>query len=105
MTTIMDVAALAHCSHQTVSRVINGKSARPDTVRRVRYAVAALGYEPNAAARRLASGDSGDREHLVVVRISNDSNLRMLVELVGALERDGTAFRVTTCSGSNEDQR
>jgi DNA-binding LacI/PurR family transcriptional regulator len=93
MATMMDVAALARCSHQTVSRVINGKSARPDTIRRVRYAVAALGYEPNFAAQGLARRDSSDVE---VVYIDQQTDLYVLVATIAALESDGTAFRVTT---------
>ncbi|MEO7122925.1 MAG: LacI family DNA-binding transcriptional regulator [Lacisediminihabitans sp.] len=54
-----DVAALAGVSHQTVSRVINGKSSvREPTKARVRVAMAELGYRPNAAARVLATGTS-----------------------------------------------
>lgn len=53
---IVDVAAVAGVSRQTVSRVINGS---PDvaaaTRARVRSAIAALGYRPNNTARALAS--------------------------------------------------
>lgn len=54
--TIQDVADKAGVSKKTVSRVINGESHVTEaTARKVRAAVAALGYVPNVSARRLAS--------------------------------------------------
>ncbi len=57
-TTIHDVARLARVSISTVSHVINGKHdrMRPDTLERVRQAIAALGYAPNLMARELKTG-------------------------------------------------
>lgn len=53
---ITDVAASAGVSIKTVSRVMNLEpNVRPATRERVREAAAALGYEPNPAARGLAS--------------------------------------------------
>lgn len=55
-----DVAALAHVSHQTVSRVLNGfEGIRPDTRQRVLDAIDELGYRRNLAARSLATGRTG----------------------------------------------
>jgi len=55
--TIRDVAALAGVSHQTVSRVINGKErVNPETRQRVELAIHELGYAPNAIARFMAHG-------------------------------------------------
>ncbi|WP_062379301.1 LacI family DNA-binding transcriptional regulator [Demequina pelophila] len=57
---LRDVATLAGVSGQTVSRVANGSpKVRPDTRRRVREAMAQLGYMPNTAARALRSGSYG----------------------------------------------
>lgn len=54
-----EVGRLAGVSGRTVSRVINGEpSIRPDTVERVRAAMAALDFEPNMAARALRSARS-----------------------------------------------
>ncbi len=55
-----DVATAAGVSHMTVSRVLNG-SARvsPQTRAKVEEALRELGYRPNAAARALATGRSG----------------------------------------------
>lgn len=54
---MVDVARLAGVSHQTVSRVLNNHpNVRADTARRVRAAIAELGYRPNRAARALVTG-------------------------------------------------
>jgi DNA-binding LacI/PurR family transcriptional regulator len=51
-----DVARLAGVSHQTVSRVINGRTnLRPATRERVEEAIRQLGYRPNSAARALVT--------------------------------------------------
>jgi DNA-binding LacI/PurR family transcriptional regulator len=54
-----DVAKAAAVSHQTVSRVLNGRpNVRPATRDRVLAAIEQLGYRPNLAARALAGGRS-----------------------------------------------
>jgi LacI family transcriptional regulator len=55
-----DVARLAGVSTAVVSYVVNGgpKKVAPATEARVREAIAALGYRPNAAARALKLGSS-----------------------------------------------
>jgi DNA-binding LacI/PurR family transcriptional regulator len=54
-----DVAHLAGVSHQTVSRVVNDHPhVKPETRARVRAAMAALDYQPNVAARTLATNRS-----------------------------------------------
>lgn len=54
-TTIKDVAKLAGVSFKTVSRVLNSEpSVKPDTIEKVKQAIAQLNYQPNAAARNLA---------------------------------------------------
>ncbi len=56
---IRDVAKLARVSHQTVSRVMNDHpNVRPETRRRVLDAVVALDFQPNRAARALATSRS-----------------------------------------------
>jgi DNA-binding LacI/PurR family transcriptional regulator len=53
---MIDVARLAGVSHQSVSRVLNGRPhVSADVKRRVEYAVQALGYRRNTAARALAT--------------------------------------------------
>lgn len=53
--TIHDVAAAAHVSHQTVSRVLNGATnVRPTTRSRVEHAIQALDYTRDDQAAALA---------------------------------------------------
>ncbi len=55
-TTLNDVAALAGVSHQTVSRVVNGHpSVSKKALERVQKAINELNYQPNSAARHLAT--------------------------------------------------
>jgi DNA-binding LacI/PurR family transcriptional regulator len=55
-----DVASAAGVSHMTVSRVLNGTArVSPATRAKVEVALRELGYRPNAAARALATGRSG----------------------------------------------
>jgi DNA-binding LacI/PurR family transcriptional regulator len=55
-----DVATAAGVSHVTVSRVLNGTApVSPATRARVEAALHRLGYRPNAAARALVTGRSG----------------------------------------------
>ena len=55
-----DVAQLVGVSHQTVSRVVNGKGrVSPRTRERVQAAIAQLGYRPNSVARALVTARSG----------------------------------------------
>lgn len=58
--TIADVAKKAGVSMMTVSRVINHhESVKPKTKKNVERAMKSLGYQPNIAAQRLSSGNSG----------------------------------------------
>ncbi len=57
--TIRDVALQAGVSHQTVSRVINGKEdVSPETRALVEAAIAQMGYYPSAIARSMARGQT-----------------------------------------------
>lgn len=56
MATISDVAKLASVSKATVSRVLNGVTVRPESLKRVLSAIEQLDYRPNAQARSLTSG-------------------------------------------------
>jgi DNA-binding LacI/PurR family transcriptional regulator len=57
--TIRDVARQAGVSHQTVSRVINGREeVLPETRALVEAAIEQLGYRPSAIARSMASGST-----------------------------------------------
>ena len=83
-----DVAAVAGVSTQTVSRVLNG-SAGVDRrkAERVRNAAQTLGYEPNLAARALASSRSGVIGVLIAARAyAGVVDLLMAVEAAARLE-------------------
>jgi len=54
--TIVSIAERAGVSIASVSRVLNGLGARPETEDRVRRAASELGYVPNAVARSLKDG-------------------------------------------------
>lgn len=56
--TVETIAERAGVSIASVSRVLNGHGARPDTVQRVERAASELGYVPNAVARSLKGGRS-----------------------------------------------
>ncbi|MDQ2781264.1 LacI family DNA-binding transcriptional regulator [Lapillicoccus sp.] len=56
--TVVEVADRAGVSIASVSRVLNGKSARSDTEDRVRAAVADLGYLPDSRGRALKLGST-----------------------------------------------
>lgn len=57
---MLDVAAAAGVSHQTVSRVLNGaEKVAPDTREKVLAAIDALGYRRNSVARALVTRRSG----------------------------------------------
>jgi len=58
LTTIQDVARLAHVSVSSVSNVLNGKTdrMRAETHQRIADAIRKLGYRPNQAARQLKTG-------------------------------------------------
>ncbi len=70
-TTIRDVAALAHVSYQTVSRVINDSDLVSGASRQcVQDAMATLNYAPSAAARSLKDG----RTQLLGVLVHDNPN-------------------------------
>jgi len=57
--TVEDVARAAGVSRQTVSNVLNSPQiVKPDTMTRVKAAIAELGYRPHASARRLRTRKS-----------------------------------------------
>ena len=64
--TIVDVAKEAGVSVATVSRVVNLEPhIRPEVIRRVRAAIAELGWVPNGSARALRTG----RTNVVAVAV------------------------------------
>ncbi|MFC0529901.1 LacI family DNA-binding transcriptional regulator [Phytohabitans kaempferiae] len=82
MANIHDVARSAGVSHQTVSRVINGRpNVRASTRRRVLLAIQELNYRPSAAARALSRGRSRS-----VTVITTDTTLYSRVAILSGIE-------------------
>lgn len=102
---ISDVARLAGVSAMTVSRVVNGRGAVSAVTReRVEAAVRQLGYSPNAAARKLATGQA-DRIGLIY---SNPSPGYLSEFLLGALagaRRIGAQLIVEPCDDGPGGER
>lgn len=91
--TLADVAERAGVSRQTVSNALNNPDLlRPDTLERVRAAVADLGYSPNRAARNLRTRTSsliGMRMTPAQEGTANAAMDRFVHSLVQASERLG----------------
>lgn len=100
-----DVARLAGVSTAVVSYVVNGsKNVSPATEAKVRDAIAALGYRPNAAARALKLGSS-EMLGMVIPDATNPffAALTHAVE-VAAAER-GYALLIANSAGSLAAER
>ncbi len=103
--TIVSIAARAGVSIASVSRVLNGQPARPDTVARVRRAADELGYVPNAVARSLKGGrtrqltfampDIGNPVYVAMVRaiqaVTKAAGYRLLLHSTDAVAEDELA--------------
>ena len=70
--TLRDVAARAHVSFKTVSRVVNNEPrVRPETADRVQQAIRDLGFSRNYNARSLRRGVSSATIGLVIGDVAN----------------------------------
>lgn len=102
--TIQDVARRAEVSVSTVSNVLNGREARmrPETLERVRRAIAELAFRPNPSARHLKTGRL-QMIGLLVPSIANPfyGTLARWVE-AAALER---GFGVLLCNTQRDAMR
>ncbi|MEE1845837.1 MULTISPECIES: LacI family DNA-binding transcriptional regulator [unclassified Streptomyces] len=100
MASIKDVAAQAGVSVATVSRVLNSHpSVSPDARTRVRAAVDALGYRPNAVARSLRT-DQTRTLGLVISDVLNP----YFTELARFVEEEARALGYSVIIG-NADER
>ncbi|WP_314172802.1 LacI family DNA-binding transcriptional regulator [Streptomyces winkii] len=103
--TVETIAERAGVSIASVSRVLNGHGARPETVRRVERAAAEVGYVPNAVARSLKGGrtrqltfamqDIGNPVYVEMVRqiqtITKARGYRLLLHSTDAVAEDELA--------------
>lgn len=96
MPTIRDVANRAQVSVTTVSHVLNRtRSVGPETERRVRAAIEALGYQPNLLARGLRS-----RKTRTIALLIPDNSNPFFAEVARAIEDAGFAegYSVILCN-------
>ena len=101
--TLSDVAEAVGVSAQTVSRVLNNHpSVRPETRQKVLAAVQALGYEPNLAARSLASGSSGAVGILLTAGLSHGM-ASIFSAIARAVRERGDTFVLATAEGSDSE--
>ena len=104
--TLSDVADAVGVSSQTVSRVLNNHpSVRPETRQKVLAAVQALGYEPNLAARLLASGSSGAVGILLTAGLSHGMASTFSAIARAVRERGDTFVLATADDGAPESVR
>jgi LacI family transcriptional regulator len=86
--TLEDIARLANCSRSTVSRVINGDpNVSVATRQRVKKVITELNFQPNLAARSLASGQThilGLIVPLSVSSIFSDPFYPLLIQSISA---------------------
>jgi LacI family transcriptional regulator len=100
--TLDDVASLAGVSSITVSRLVNGGTrVRPETAKRIRAAIARLGYKPNEAARIL-KGQPAKILGLVVPDLA-DSFYGTCAQAVHEVARSHSYMTVVVGSGSKAD--
>ncbi len=103
--TVTDVAHLAQVSRQTVSNALNRPEiVKPDTLARVRAAVAELGYRPMPAARLLRSGQS----RTIAFALSTNPNGiadRFLHALTSAAQDRDHRVLLFAAGSDNEDIR
>ena len=100
---MIDVARLAGVAPITVSRVANGQSnVRPETRARVLEAMAGLGYQPNYAARALATGRFGTIG-VITFTLASYGNAQTIAATAAAAERQG--YSVTLLTAHTHRQR
>lgn len=102
--TIVDVARHAGVSPGTVSRVLNDVGGPPETRRRVRDAVATLGYVPNHAARSLKR-QATEQIALVVPDIANPVYVQMAKTIQRVAAERGYHLSLVSTENSPLDER
>jgi DNA-binding LacI/PurR family transcriptional regulator len=96
---LKDVAQAAGVSVKTVSNVVNGfEHVAEETRQRVQRAIDALGYQPNAMARRLRSGRSGVLA-LAFPELPSPYFAELAVEVIAAARRHGCTVLMEDTAG------
>lgn len=102
---LVDVARVAGISPITVSRVANGhQSVSEQTRRRVLEAMTTVGYNPNYAARALATGRFGTIGVLTFT-MATYGNARTIAATVASAEQLGYAVTLLTAPRTAEGER
>ncbi|GAA3030615.1 LacI family DNA-binding transcriptional regulator [Microbacterium dextranolyticum] len=103
--TLADVARRAEVSLKTASRALNAEPyVTEHTRQRVLEAAAELGYERNAAATLLASGQRSDTVGLITGDLSNPFYTVLAVGIEGALRESGMRLSVASSAESPEQE-
>ncbi|GIG61658.1 LacI family transcriptional regulator [Longispora fulva] len=93
---MIDVARVAGVAPITVSRVANGQDTVQEATRqRVLAAMAQVGYQPNTAARALATGRFGTLG-VVTFTMASYGNSRTIAATVAAAEKQGYSVTLLT---------
>jgi Transcriptional regulators len=99
MSTLRDVARLAHVDISTVSRALNNTSyVHPDTKARIYEAVKQLSYQPNLIAQGLRQG----RLHLIAVIVPN-IHMTIFAEIAQGIEKQARLMDYETLFCDTED--
>lgn len=101
-TTVTEVAQRAGVSIASVSRVLNGIPARPETEERVRRAAQELGYFPDAAAKALKLGRSLQLA-FAVDDIANPAYTQMMHGVESGLVGSGSRLLVSSTGRRPDD--
>lgn len=99
--TLVQVAEHAGVSLASASRALNGKSASEETISKVREAVAALGYVPDATARGLKTG-SLRTIAFAAADIANPVYVEMMTAMEQTLRDEG--YRLTITSAGTDPE-
>ncbi|MEV0150710.1 MULTISPECIES: LacI family DNA-binding transcriptional regulator [unclassified Nonomuraea] len=102
--TLRDVAELAGVSPRTVSNVVNGYAhVKPETREKVERAIAELGYRPNALARNLANGRSGQIA-VVVPYLDTPYFAELLQAIIPAAGKGGYNVLIDQTDGDRQHE-
>ncbi|MDV3426438.1 MAG: LacI family transcriptional regulator, partial [Bacillota bacterium] len=99
MSTLRDVAKLAHVDISTVSRALNNTSyVHPDTKARIYEAVKELSYQPNLISQGLRQG----KHHLIAVIVPN-IQMTIFAEIAQSIEKQARSMNYETLFCDTED--
>ncbi|WP_223166690.1 LacI family DNA-binding transcriptional regulator [Nonomuraea sp. SYSU D8015] len=101
---LIDVARVAGVAPITVSRVANAQdTVRESTRKKVLDAMAQVGYQPNTAARALATGRFGTIG-VITFTMATYGNARTVAATLAAAERQGYAVTLLTAPSTSQDE-